>query len=69
MAKKKMSKLDWLAITLLLIGGLNWGLTSNLLFNFNLVEKIFGTAFLANLIYLLVGASAVYSAIKLWFFK
>lgn len=49
-----------LAYILLWVGGLNWGLVG--LFNFNLVEMLFGTGMLANLVYVLVGISAVYTA-------
>lgn len=51
-----------LAEILLIIGGLNWGLT---IFDVNLVTILFGSVpFLANLVYGLVGASAVYLTFK-----
>ena len=54
-----MKVLNVIAIILLLIGGLNWGLVG--LFNFNLVDTIFGGgSLLARLIYILVGLSAIY---------
>lgn len=62
MAKKKMSTLDWIAIALIIIGALNWGLVA---LNFNLVEAILGTGTITKLIYGLVGLSAIYSIIKL----
>lgn len=65
----KMSILDWVAVVALIIGGLNWGLTSNLIFKFNLVEWLFGDLFFTNFIYLVVGASALYSAIRFIFFR
>ncbi len=49
------------AITLLLviIGGLNWGLVG--IFDYNLVESLFGTdSIMTNLVYVLVGLSAIY---------
>ena len=47
------------AMLLLVVGGLNWGLVG--LFNFNLVTTIFGDmSTLTRLVYILVGASAVY---------
>lgn len=67
--KAKMSILDWIAIVVLMIGGLNWGLSSNLIFDFNLVEFLFGDLFFANFIYLLVGVSSLYSAVRLIFFR
>ena len=42
---------------LLGIGGINWGLVG--LFNFNLVEWIFGMGIWSTVIYILVGLSAV----------
>ena len=56
----KMKPLDWIAIVLLIVGGLNWGLVG--LFDFNLVELIFGSIpLLMKIVYGLVGASALYS--------
>ena len=47
-------------LTLVIIGGLNWGLVG--LFNYNLVDAIFGTAnWFTRLIYVLVGVSAIFS--------
>lgn len=49
------------AFTLLVVGGLNWGLWA--LFNFNLVNTILGAwPVVEKLVYILVGASAVYIA-------
>lgn len=48
-----------IAFSLAMIGALNWGLVG--LFGFNLVEALFGTgSMLTNLVYILVGVSAVY---------
>jgi uncharacterized membrane protein YuzA (DUF378 family) len=46
-----------IAMILLIIGGLNWLLVG--IFNFNLVKGVFGESFLATLIYILVGVSAL----------
>ena len=47
------------AFALLAVGGLNWGLVG--LFGFNLVAAILGSVpMLEKLVYILVGASAVY---------
>lgn len=54
-----MKILHMVAFALLIVGGLNWGLT---VLGFNLVEMIFGGMGLTNIVYLLVGASAVYIA-------
>lgn len=51
---------DMIALWLLIIGGLNWGLVS---LGWNLVEMIFGSwPMLVTLIYALVGLSAIYVA-------
>lgn len=53
--------LHMVAYILLFVGGLNWGLVG--LFNVDLVDLIFGgSSILAKLVYILVGASAVYLA-------
>jgi hypothetical protein len=56
----KLGLLDWLALILLVIGGLNWGLVG--IFDFNLVEAIFGDmTTIARVIYAVVGLSAIYT--------
>lgn len=60
----KKSMMPWLYHTtgwLTIIGGLNWGLIGA--FDFNLVEAIFGTGLFTNIVYGLVGVSAVIYAI------
>ncbi len=54
---KNYHVLDLIAVILLLVGGLNWGLVG--LFKLNLVSSIFGEA-LGRIIFVLVGAAAVY---------
>lgn len=50
--------LKHLSFWLLVVGGFNWGFVG--LFNFNLVNKIFGSViWIEDLIYILVGVSAV----------
>ncbi|MES2933643.1 MAG: DUF378 domain-containing protein [Pseudomonadota bacterium] len=57
---RKMNALDWLAMILLFIGGINWGLVG--LFNIDLVARIFGEMTTpARIVYALVGLSALYS--------
>jgi uncharacterized membrane protein YuzA (DUF378 family) len=57
---KKHCVLDWIALILVIIGGLNWGLVG--LFGFNLVTFIFGyMTLLSRIIYILVGLAALYS--------
>lgn len=54
----KPNVLDWIAMCLVVIGGLNWGLVG--LFSFNLVETIFGSfSPITRIIYILVGVAAV----------
>jgi hypothetical protein len=55
---KSWGTLGLVSFILVLIGGVNWGLVG--LGNINLVGLIFGSSFLARLIYILVGLSAVY---------
>ena len=66
-ARSTMSAIDWIAMVLLIVGGINWGLVG--LFDFNLVAAIFGEmSALSRLVYVLVGLSALwclYTATKL----
>ena len=49
-----------IALVLLIIGGLNWGLVG--VFNFDLVKTIFGDmSLIARVVYTLVGLSAIYA--------
>jgi uncharacterized membrane protein YuzA (DUF378 family) len=55
---EKMNALDWIALILVIVGGLNWGLFA---FGYDLVDLIFGSVdILAKAIYVLVGLSALY---------
>ena len=55
-----MTAVDWIAMTLLIIGGVNWGVIG--LFNFDLVATLFGEmTTVSRLVYMLVGLSALYS--------
>lgn len=58
--------LDRIALLLLIIGGINWGLIG--IFSFDLVAFIFGgqAAILSRVIYVLVGISAIW-CISLFF--
>ncbi len=58
-----MRSLNSIALALLVIGGLNWGLVG--IFNFDLVAAIFGgevgyKSGLSRIIYALVGLAAIY---------
>jgi uncharacterized membrane protein YuzA (DUF378 family) len=59
-----MRIINLLTLTLLIVGGLNWGLVG--LFNFDLVAALFGEMSpLSRIVYALVGASAVWQIIPL----
>jgi uncharacterized protein len=56
---RKLSTLDWIALVLVIVGALNWGLIG--IFAFDLVAAIFGTmSVFTRIIYTLVGAAAIY---------
>ncbi len=50
--------LYWIALILVVIGGINWGLIG--LFNFNLITAIFGIGTITTIIYVLVALAAIY---------
>lgn len=55
----KLNVVDWLAIVLVIVGGLNWALVG--LFGFDLVAAIFGEmSMLSRIVYVLVGVAAIY---------
>lgn len=60
-----MKVIDKIALVLIIIGAINWGLIG--IFKFNLVETIFGDmTVLARIVYGLVGVSGIWG-IKLLF--
>lgn len=60
-----MKIVDKIALVLIIIGAINWGLVG--IFNFNLVDAIFGTmSIVSRIIYALVGISGLWG-IKLLF--
>jgi uncharacterized membrane protein YuzA (DUF378 family) len=62
---RKLNTLDWIALVLLIVGGLNWGLWG--LFEYDLVAELLGggdsAATLPKIVYILVGLSAIWVAI------
>ncbi len=55
-----MKIIDKIALVLVVIGAINWGLVG--IFNFNLVDAIFGAmSILSRIIYILVGISGLWS--------
>ena len=62
-----MKVIDKIALLLIIIGAINWGLIG--IFEFNLVDTIFGTmSIVSRIIYALVGISGLWG-IKLLFDK
>ncbi len=58
--RSKLNVLDWVAMVLLIIGGLNWGIVG--LFNYDVVAALFGTQTpLSRLVYVVVGLSSLYA--------
>jgi uncharacterized membrane protein YuzA (DUF378 family) len=54
----KINAIEYLAMVLVIVGGLNWGLVGA--FDYNLVDAIFGEgSALSRIVYVLVGLSAV----------
>ena len=51
--------LDIIALILVIIGGINWGLVGA--FKFNLVEAILGAGLISGIVYILVGLAALYT--------
>lgn len=59
-----MKVLHWLAVVLVIVGGLNWLLVGA--FNFDLVAAIFGQmSVLARIVYVLVGLSAIFLIVNI----
>jgi len=58
-----MKILSMIALILLIVGGLNWGLVG--LFNFDLVQFVVGGTGIDRLVYILVGLSAVWKIVAL----
>jgi len=58
----KLNVVGWIALVLVIVGGLNWALVG--IFKFDLVAWIFGDmAVVSRIVYILVGVAAVYMAI------
>ena len=59
-----MKKLNLLALVLLVVGGINWGLVGTT--GFDLVRAIFGDmTFLSRAVYTLVGVAAIYQLLTI----
>jgi len=56
----KKNAIDWIALVLVTIGGLNWGLVG--LFNFDLIKTLFGAmTTVSRVIYTIVGVAALWT--------
>ena len=61
----KRNWLDIVALILIIIGGINWGLVG--FFNFNLITFIFGSAsMISRIIFAIVGLAGIYSLVLFW---
>lgn len=59
---KPLNTIDWVALVLVLVGGLNWGLVA--VADFDLVAALFGDgSALARIVYGLVGLATIYVAV------
>jgi uncharacterized membrane protein YuzA (DUF378 family) len=57
--KVKLNAIDWIAMVLMIVGGLNWGLVG--MFDFNLVAALFGSQTpLSRIVYVVVGLASLY---------
>lgn len=55
----KLNVMGWVALVLVVVGGLNWALVG--IFSFDLVAAIFGEmSALARIVYAVVGIAAIY---------
>lgn len=64
----RMNTLDWIAHILVIIGGVNWGLVGAA--DLNLVDMIFGAGnMIGDIIYVLVGISALYMLFNMFMKK
>ncbi|MFQ7799083.1 MAG: DUF378 domain-containing protein [Coprobacillus cateniformis] len=59
-----MNLIQKIALVFTIIGAINWGLIG--LFNFNLVESIFGTSMLSAIIYMIVGILGIINIMLLF---
>lgn len=53
-----MRKVDIIAVILLIVGGLNWGIYGS--FDFNVIDYLFERMWIDRAIYFLIGVSGIY---------
>ena len=58
-----MKAVDVLALVLVIVGALNWGLVGA--FQFNLVTALFGQTILASIVFVLVGIAGIFLVARL----
>ena len=58
-----MKAVDVLALVLVIVGALNWGLVGA--FRFNLVTALLGQTILASIVFVLVGIAGIYLGARL----
>lgn len=61
---ERMNMIQKIALVFTIIGAINWGLIG--LFNFNLVEAVFGDALLSAIIYMIVGIAGIINIMLLF---
>ena len=62
-----MKTIDWVAMILVIVGGLNWGLVGAM--NYNLVESLLGMGLITKIIYDVIGLAALYSIYAMFTMK
>lgn len=60
----KYTTVEWVALVLVVVGALNWGLVGA--FDFNLVTTLFGDGTLTRVVYVLVGLAGLYELYALF---
>ena len=57
--QSRLNLLDWLALVLLIVGGINWGLVGA--FDFDLVATLFGPgSMISRIVYIVVALAALW---------
>lgn len=59
-----MNMIQKISLVLTILGAINWGLIG--LFNFNLVEVLFGATMLSAIIYMLIGIAGIINIMLLF---
>ena len=62
-----MKNIDFFALLLLVLGGINWGLWG--VFELNLVDYIFSRMWIDRVLYFLMGVAAIYAVVAWKIFR